>query len=95
MRFIYSSRAIAILLKYFIFLRFAQLDVRPALDSAEAIQDRMKVQSKNTNTCRHRCFYHVPQSKGCLVEVQGRVAGDHASWAGGESVRSHLSPSTP
>ena len=44
MRFIYSSRAIAILLKYFIFLRFAQLDVRPALDSAEAIQDRMKVQ---------------------------------------------------
>ena len=51
MRFIYSSRAIAILLKYFIFLRFAQLDVRPALDSAEAIQDRMKVQSKNTNTC--------------------------------------------
>ena len=59
-RFIYSFRAIAILLKYFIFLRFAQLDVRPALDSAEAIQDRMKVQSKNTNTCWHCCFYHVP-----------------------------------
>ena len=24
-------------------IRFAQLDVRPALDSAEAVQDRMKV----------------------------------------------------
>ena len=38
----------------------------------------------------------MPQSKGCLVEVQGRVVGDHASWewAGGESVRSHLSLNT-
>ena len=77
-------------------IRFAQLDVRPALDSAEAVQDRMKVSSDQENSHNKSIirpvsfipdilslFLYVP---GCLVEVQSRVAGHHATKSGGKSV---------
>ena len=50
----------------FIFLkmtRFAQLDVRPALDSAEAVQDRMKVTF--TKNLIHQILYL--SSDQCLI----------------------------
>ena len=80
-------------------IRFAQLDVRPALDSAEAVQDRMKVSSDQENSHNKsiiRPVSFIPDILslflyvlGCLVEVQSGVAGHHATKPGGESVAAH------